>query len=515
MNNRFFARFARLLICLTFLTSLPACVSRLTLAEVHQINEGAEIAQSCVRAPIAASDADIWAHNASTRQSRSNGDPGFAEFVKTAHTVYLYDPNMPRARSSTLPWPYQRMTCESHASDDVPPLPKGMEEIPLTHASREALVSSLAQECTTALSDLEGGYDKRFLGQFNASQDPNAFSRRKFSTERVEEIGQMLRDVIRGILPKVPAGTEPSDGQISIIDTKTGQVVGGLGVGTTASLVPGGTAMVDEANRLRPATRELLLGAAGAEMVSGLVQIGIGAGTDAAGVGLSGTGVGAPAGVALCATGTVIATNGAISFCHGAKTLMVVVCNWNRLPKAADAQPLAATALGPNSPGTSPPAGQTTPAPAAKPAGQTTPAPAAKPATSPAKPAATPNTSTGQPKQAPGAQPGSGKQPSPKAKPLVVCTGQWHHAISKRIHDALQGHDTLKNVYKYRDNRFVTQAIDKKAHNGYEKWHKAMESQVLDWLTLNGKATPAKFEEYLRDLYRTNKELAPRFPNGL
>ncbi len=273
--------------------------------------------------------------------------------------------------------------------------------------------------------------------------------------------------------------------------------------------------MVDEANRLRPATRELLLGAAGAEMFSGLVQIGIGAGTDAAGVGLGGTGVGAPAGVALCATGTVIATNGAISFCHGAKTLMVVVCNWNRLPKAADAQPLAATALGPNSPGTSPPAGQTTPAPAAKPAGQTTPAPAAKPATSPAKPAATPNTSTGQPKQAPGAQPGSGKQPSPKAKPLVVCTGQWHHAISKRIHVELEKHPLLKNNYKARDPRFVTQALDKAAHRGYQTWHRHMEDTVTAWINSNQKVTPAQFEAYLRNLYKTDNSLNWRFPNGL
>ena len=248
MRNRFFALFAQLLICLSFLAALPACASRLTLEQARALNPGAEFAQSCVKAPVAASDTDLWAFNMRKGQTMSNGDPGFSEFVKSADTIYVYDPNMPHARSSTLPWPYQRMTCASRAASNVPPPPKGMEELPLTQETREALVSSLSQECTTALSDSEGVYDKRYLGDLVTSRDPNGFSRHRFSTERVEEIGQMLRDAIRGVLPKVPAGAEPSDGQISIIDTKTGQVVGGLGAGTTASLAPGGTFEIGRAS---------------------------------------------------------------------------------------------------------------------------------------------------------------------------------------------------------------------------------------------------------------------------
>lgn len=79
----------------------------------------------------------------------------------------------------------------------------------------------------------------------------------------------------------------------------------------------------------------------------------------------------------------------------------------------------------------------------------------------------------------------------------------------------LQGHYTLKNVYKYRDPRFVTQAIDKQAHRGYQKWHKQMEDNVIAWLRREGRATPAQFEAYLRDLYKTDKTLNWRFPNGL
>ncbi len=76
MRSRFFAWFAHFLICLTIVTSLPACVSRLTVAEVLKLNNGAEFAQSCVKAPVATSDTDMWAHNMQKRRSMSNGDPG-------------------------------------------------------------------------------------------------------------------------------------------------------------------------------------------------------------------------------------------------------------------------------------------------------------------------------------------------------------------------------------------------------------------------------------------------------
>ena len=73
----------------------------------------------------------------------------------------------------------------------------------------------------------------------------------------------------------------------------------------------------------------------------------------------------------------------------------------------------------------------------------------------------------------------------------------------------------LKDVYKARDNRFVTQAIDKAAHNGYDTWHRSYERQVKKWLKDFPEATPAQFEAYLFDLYKTDNALNWRFPNGL
>jgi hypothetical protein len=94
------------------------------------------------------------------------------------------------------------------------------------------------------------------------------------------------------------------------------------------------------------------------------------------------------------------------------------------------------------------------------------------------------------------------------------CTGQWHHGITKQIHTELEKHPLLKGLYKYRDNRFVTQAIDKAAHKGWQKWHRAMEEKVVDWIREKQGATPAQFEAWLRNLYKTDNDLNWRFPNG-
>jgi hypothetical protein len=70
-------------------------------------------------------------------------------------------------------------------------------------------------------------------------------------------------------------------------------------------------------------------------------------------------------------------------------------------------------------------------------------------------------------------------------------------------------------MYKARDERFVTQAVDEAAHRGYQTWHRNMEKQVEKWLTENETATPAEFEAFLRWLYKTDQELSWRFPNGI
>lgn len=89
-----------------------------------------------------------------------------------------------------------------------------------------------------------------------------------------------------------------------------------------------------------------------------------------------------------------------------------------------------------------------------------------------------------------------------------------HHAISGKIHEALARHPKLKGVYKKRDNRFVTQAIDEAAHKGYQTWHRKLDDEVASWIDGHQNLTPKDFEAYLHNLY-TEKRLRDIFPNGL
>ncbi|WP_395813022.1 hypothetical protein [Archangium minus] len=49
------------------------------------------------------------------------------------------------------------------------------------------------------------------------------------------------------------------------------------------------------------------------------------------------------------------------------------------------------------------------------------------------------------------------------------CKGQLHHVISWPIAKALGIHRTLRGLYKPRDPRFVSRAVDAKAHCGYQQ----------------------------------------------
>ena len=94
-----------------------------------------------------------------------------------------------------------------------------------------------------------------------------------------------------------------------------------------------------------------------------------------------------------------------------------------------------------------------------------------------------------------------------------VCKGQLHHIISRPIADALDAHDTLRGHYKPRDPRFVSRAVDEKAHCGYQQWHRDLDKEVVSWLFDNQRATPKQFEEFLRELY-SRAPMRARFPHG-
>ncbi|KFA89690.1 hypothetical protein [Archangium violaceum] len=95
----------------------------------------------------------------------------------------------------------------------------------------------------------------------------------------------------------------------------------------------------------------------------------------------------------------------------------------------------------------------------------------------------------------------------------IQCTGQLHHIISRPIAKALAKHRTLKGQYKARDKRFVSRAVDEKAHCGYQQWHRDVDKEVVEWLERNGTTTAKEFEAFLREIYNRPDMLA-RFPHG-
>jgi hypothetical protein len=92
-------------------------------------------------------------------------------------------------------------------------------------------------------------------------------------------------------------------------------------------------------------------------------------------------------------------------------------------------------------------------------------------------------------------------------------TGQEHHVISKRIARKLEEHATLRGRYAERDPRFKMRAANKESHNGYQKWHRDVDEEVIKWLESTKQATPAEFEAFLRSIY-SRPDMRARFPHG-
>ncbi len=101
-----------------------------------------------------------------------------------------------------------------------------------------------------------------------------------------------------------------------------------------------------------------------------------------------------------------------------------------------------------------------------------------------------------------------------RANKTKTLFGQMHHAISRRVWRALEEHDTLKGLYRYRDHRFVTQVKDAATHTGYQLWHRKLDDEVVGWVRRHTNVTPGQFEDYLRALYN-RPQLVERFPLGL
>lgn len=58
---------------------------------------------------------------------------------------------------------------------------------------------------------------------------------------------------------------------------------------------------------------------------------------------------------------------------------------------------------------------------------------------------------------------------------------------------------TLAGKYTPRDSRFVTRALDRDSHCGYQTWHRELDAEVVEWLETHPNAT--QFEQFFRARY--------------
>jgi hypothetical protein len=91
---------------------------------------------------------------------------------------------------------------------------------------------------------------------------------------------------------------------------------------------------------------------------------------------------------------------------------------------------------------------------------------------------------------------------------------QVHHPISRPIASALGDHPTLSPL-AWRRDEFVTQAADLAAHDGYPKFFRDLDAEVINWINEpeQALATQEEFLAYLRNRY-SQPDLRARFPNG-
>lgn len=77
---------------------------------------------------------------------------------------------------------------------------------------------------------------------------------------------------------------------------------------------------------------------------------------------------------------------------------------------------------------------------------------------------------------------------------------------------ALTEHGVLKGIFNRKDARFIYNAADEAAHQGYQKWHRKYDSIVTKWLNDHRESTADEFIKFLDDLHR-EPWLRDRIPN--
>src|SRR5258707_1826535 len=90
--------------------------------------------------------------------------------------------------------------------------------------------------------------------------------------------------------------------------------------------------------------------------------------------------------------------------------------------------------------------------------------------------------------------------------------GQDHHILSNKIFRALSEHEILKGIFGRDD--FLVRAATKLDHSGYQLWHRAYDTEVVEWLAKNSTASREEFIDFLREIYG-RPALKKAFPNAL
>jgi hypothetical protein len=449
-------------LALAFLTSM-GCAARYSPEALQAMALTAEYAEVCGRPPIVQNDSLAFAHKTRLKQTVSANDwEEFEEFAANADRIYRVDPNAPEITMSRLPWPYQTMMCRTLASTEKPSLPKGIKPLEISPEMREALISALIDRASLYMrppsTDEQATRiepNKNFIG---GGLFAGPYIDNRSQSERLEATGQMLRDAVRAILPRVPG---PKDEQISIIDTKTGQVIGGVGAGAAIGTVPGGTFIADamlQSDKVPQPTREFIVGEKLGEMGSGVVQIGAGTALGAGGVAASSTGAGVVIGAPACVVGVGLIINGTVTFFNGSRSLIVAICNWNELPSVEQGQPLAAVAPKDTAGPPAPPPASPAPAPAQV-------KPSSEPVAAPVKPVVAAPVKPPVPAK-PVAKPA--KPPSPVAKstePIVVRTspGGTTTTTRPRLKDGQEPCDTTLTVRTDDAGKVQSMSVEVKA----------------------------------------------------
>jgi RHS repeat-associated protein len=96
---------------------------------------------------------------------------------------------------------------------------------------------------------------------------------------------------------------------------------------------------------------------------------------------------------------------------------------------------------------------------------------------------------------------------------FVKLTGQVHHLISNRVLAAMKSHKALSAGADAMRARLKKQAVDLAAHNGYQKWHRDLDDEIVSWIRNHENATEDEFLRYLDGVYN-RPEIKSRFPGN-